>query len=159
MKFNLDEYIGKKYGKLTIVADGGRDSHRRQLVVCKCDCGKEHVAMLTNIKRGNTKTCGCSAIEYREEDLIGKTFNRLTVIKEVERDKNNQRRLLCKCQCGKEKIITLYSVTNSVIKSCGCLTADSATTHGLTKEYRRLVSIWNKMGCKTRTLERQRLFY
>ena len=41
----------------------------------------------------------------KKNDLVGKTFGRLTVIKEVERNNRGERCFLCKCNCGNEKII------------------------------------------------------
>lgn len=52
-------------------------------------------------------------------DLTGRKFGRLTVIKYA--DSNNQgRRWLCKCDCGKEKIIHAKNLRRGV-RSCGCL--------------------------------------
>lgn len=54
-------------------------------------------------------------------DLIGKKFGKLTIIKRVENDKNNRTQYLCKCDCGKEKIIRGSSITSGNTRSCGCL--------------------------------------
>lgn len=35
--------------------------------------------------------------------------------------------VLCKCSCGKEKIIVKSSITSGRIKSCGCLRQEKAT--------------------------------
>lgn len=48
-------------------------------------------------------------------DLTGKTFNNLTVIKELG---NN--RILCRCICGSEKEYDKYKVKTGLTKSCGC---------------------------------------
>lgn len=68
----------------------------------------------------------------------GQKFGRLTIIKEaytktVERkvfrkrnnfytiEKQNLEYYLCKCDCGKEKIVFKGSLTQGLIRSCGCL--------------------------------------
>lgn len=38
-------------------------------------------------------------------DLLGKKFNRLTVIARAENDKQGKARWLCQCDCGNVKII------------------------------------------------------
>lgn len=152
-----DKEIGKKYGNLTIIEKTGMDKNYHVLVKAKCDCGNEIVTSWDNIKREHTVSCGCVAIKYKEDDLIGKTFNRLTVIKEVERGNFNRRKFLCKCSCGKETVIDLQSLITGHIKSCGCLTIESATTHGLTKEYRRLSDTWKNM--KSRCYDPENEFY
>ena len=54
------------------------------------------------------------------ENLTGKSFGRLIVIKRVNNKGNNQF-YLCKCDCGKEKIIQKYSLIYGKTRSCGCL--------------------------------------
>src|SRR5699024_10390857 len=53
------------------------------------------------------------------DGCIGKTFNSLTVVKEVER--KNVRRFLCRCECGTEKVYNGIDVLRGHTKSCGCL--------------------------------------
>lgn len=54
--------VNQKFGQLTVVAL----SHRAQVPGgtklfwrCVCDCGAETVVAASNLKRGNTKSCGC----------------------------------------------------------------------------------------------------
>ena len=69
---------------------------------------------------------------------IEKTYNRFTVIKEVEHKQHpngrKSRMILCKCECGKEKIVNLYDLRNGSSKSCGCLSKEITSkirkTHG-----------------------------
>lgn len=66
-------------------------------------------------------------------DLIGKKFNKLTVIKfdrvEHRRDDKGKNRdkgyWLCKCECGKEVSIARNDLITGKIKSCGCLYKDN----------------------------------
>jgi hypothetical protein len=66
-------------------------------------------------------------------NLIGKKFNRLTVIRKAERRGHNSR-YICLCDCGKEVTIHTSNLTNNHSKSCGCfrkeLAADNHRTHG-----------------------------
>jgi len=54
-------------------------------------------------------------------DLTGKKFGRLTVIEKVGSDKYKNITWLCKCECGKEKVISGPKLRNGNTKSCGCL--------------------------------------
>ncbi|MBR6551974.1 MAG: hypothetical protein IKT89_03940 [Clostridia bacterium] len=60
-------------------------------------------------------------------NLIGKIFGELTVIKRVENDKNNRTQWLCKCSCGREKIIRGSSLTSGNSKTCGCQSGKKKT--------------------------------
>jgi hypothetical protein len=54
-------------------------------------------------------------------DLIGRIFERLTVIKYIDKNKYGQSLWLCKCSCGNNKIIVGNSLLKGNTKSCGCL--------------------------------------
>ena len=60
-------------------------------------------------------------------DLTGKKFGRLTVIKRAESDKENRVQYLCECECGNIKIIRGSSLTSGNTKSCGCITGRKKT--------------------------------
>lgn len=57
-KQKVEDFIGKKYNRLTVIGDGGV-IRMATAVVCKCDCGKEVTCVLYSIKSGSTKSCGC----------------------------------------------------------------------------------------------------
>lgn len=52
-------------------------------------------------------------------DLTGKRFGKLIVIKK-EKPKNKHTMWLCKCDCGKEKIVGASELKRGTTKSCGC---------------------------------------
>ena len=49
-------------------------------------------------------------------DLTGRKFNMLTVVQELGGNK-----VLCKCDCGNEKVINKDNVKSGKVMSCGCL--------------------------------------
>lgn len=55
----------------------------------------------------------------KKQNLIGKKFGKLTVIKESE-NKGKNIAWICKCDCGKEKTVLAYNLTAGKSKSCGC---------------------------------------
>lgn len=81
-------------------------------------------------------------------DLTGARFGRLTVIEKAGVARQGQRGSrslwLCRCDCGKEKIIVRNSLVTGNTKSCGCLEAETKKTmhlkHGMAKT--RLWNIW-----------------
>lgn len=82
--------------------------------------------------------------------LVGRTFNRLTVIEQAPSGIDKQRRWKCLCECGGETTVASRDLTTGHSKSCGCLkkelTAQRRTIHGGkgTRPYR----IW--LGMKAR---------
>lgn len=85
------------------------------------------------------------------KDLTGKTFGRLTVVRRVGTDRNKKPLWLCKCSCGKEKLVISQSLINGVTKSCGCLQREhnenGNTKHG--HRNTRLYKIWIGMFQRT----------
>ena len=49
------DYIGRKFGRLTIIKNTNIVGH----VECLCDCGNRKTILLASIKSGHTKSCGC----------------------------------------------------------------------------------------------------
>ena len=50
----------ERYGKLIVVKEI-EPLHNKKVrrFICICDCGNEKVVMLSNLKNGSTKSCGC----------------------------------------------------------------------------------------------------
>lgn len=80
------------------------------------------------------------------KDLTGQRFGRLVVIAIADRV-DGQRRWLCRCDCGVEKLAVGDRLRGGILRSCGCSRALALITHGhcrtgrVTKEYR----IWCAM--------------
>jgi len=55
--------IGRKYSRLTVVGEGGSDKRKEKFWVCQCECGKETTVLGSNLRTGNTKSCGCWDLE------------------------------------------------------------------------------------------------
>ncbi len=62
----------------------------------------------------------------RPLELTGQVFGRLTVIRRAEKPPLAPALTfwLCRCQCGKEKVISGHSLRNKYTRSCGCLLGD-----------------------------------
>ena len=79
--------------------------------------------------------------------IIGKTFNKLTVLKQVENAKSGHSRYLCVCECGNTAVVYKCNLIRDHTKSCGCDRVRTAkqlfTTHGQTGT--RLHRIWVEM--------------
>jgi len=63
----LHDYTGKRFGRLVALEHVSSSPTRWR---CACDCGREALVTMQNLKEGNTISCGC----YREEQR--KTYAR-----------------------------------------------------------------------------------
>ena len=55
----------------------------------------------------------------RDEDISGKVFHNLTAISKISGGLVPA--WLCRCSCGKETTVSVYSLVRNQVKSCGCL--------------------------------------
>jgi len=64
---------GKRFGRLVAMhrVESSKDGHARWL--CKCDCGKESIVMLSSMVSGNTQSCGCALTEALTKHNQSKT--------------------------------------------------------------------------------------
>lgn len=71
------DLTGEKYGRLTVIKLHGIENYRSYWL-CKCDCGEEKVICGASLYGGNSRSCGCYALEIRRKLLPGESgFNRL----------------------------------------------------------------------------------
>lgn len=77
-----------------------------------------------------------------KKDEIGKTYNRLTILKEVERhvypSGDTRRKFLAQCSCGSPpKTYLISELRSGNTKSCGCWNLENLRSHGMheTRQY------------------------
>lgn len=77
----------------------------------------------------------------------GEKYGRLTIEREVDAIKGSIRKFLCKCRCGKKKIIRLADIRSGHTQSCGCLNSELLVKRNWKHGYvgTRLYVIWEKM--------------
>lgn len=89
------------------------------------------------------------------KNISGLRYGRLIAVSPAGKNKYNHALWLFRCDCGKEKVINIYSVTSGKTRSCGCLSDEerrkkgvraNRTTHGMHGS--RLHRIWKR--AKTR---------
>jgi len=67
------------------------------------------------------------------EDLSGRTYGRLLVLRRAHNDKSHNTMWLCRCECGTEKINQAGCLKSAAVISCGCAKRNQWQTHGLSK--------------------------
>ena len=92
----MDGNIGQRFGRLVVVSEAepviDNQGYRVRRYTCLCDCGNTKIIRLSNLRRGQTKSCGCLARErfiYLAQhrpltDLVGRKYGKLTVVSELE---------------------------------------------------------------------------
>lgn len=146
------DLTGQRFGKLLVLSKAeslkDKSGATRAMWKCECDCGNEVTVRAELLTKGKTKSCGCLKHECTPKDnLIGKTFGRLTVIELLGRNSISKIVWLCKCECGNEIFVVGSELKNGHTKSCGCLrkavTKERKTIHGLS--HHKIRQVWRNM--------------
>ena len=88
------------------------------------------------------------------QSLIGRKFNKLTIISQEE-SIGYSKRWLCRCDCGQEKIVYQGALVAGATKSCGCYNKEQSKkrfsrgwSNILTKEFLQKEHICNKKSLR-----------
>lgn len=136
-----------KFGNLLVLRDSKQRKFGKILWECLCDCGNICIVNATYLKNGDTKSCGCLQEKLYDNmrlSLVGKKFNRWTILEELP--ERQQRGVLVKaqCECGTISIVKGSHIKGGHSKSCGCLRKENmkrlpkgeAAFNGLVADYK-----------------------
>lgn len=63
MKARHIDLTGRRFGRVTALEFAGTNDSGNAVWRCECACGKQFMALASNLQLGKTKSCGC----YRSE--------------------------------------------------------------------------------------------
>ena len=66
------ELIGKKFGRLTVVSEYGRNKAMNVVWLCSCDCGNCTTVTTALLNTGNTRSCGCLQKDFYKNNTMEK---------------------------------------------------------------------------------------
>jgi hypothetical protein len=141
------DLTGKTFGKLEVLSESDKISGHAKFWKCKCLCGV--ILDVDGHRLVHGKTVCCKKCNY--EDLTGKQFTRLFVVKRSDKKERGYTLWECKCNCSLGNIVYVptFKLKQGLKKSCGCMreewihSGNIARSHGLSKtiEFR----LWNSM--------------
>lgn len=137
------DLTGRTFGRLTAVksVEGQRS---KAVWECLCACGKIKRVSYHSLTQGRTKSCGCSRGLSNAKDLTGLSFGKLIAIERTNEKKRSGFVWRCRCECGKEAMVSSNSLLSGNARSCGCLleAAKRKAYHDIAeKRFGRLVAI------------------
>lgn len=150
-KLNVEEVIGRIYGRLTVVGldriepriiqTTGKQNGWNYYLVCECECGNTCVVSYTDLRRKHTVSCGCYKREQttkRNKEMFSTAngesvgqYNGYTDNLEIERKDNNQGYSPTNCRWAsrkeqmrntrRSKLITYNGETKTLSEWCEIL--------------------------------------
>jgi hypothetical protein len=136
-KKNRINLKGKTFG-LLMVLDEFLAKKGNTYWKCRCKCGKERWVHYGALVEGRSKSCGSCEFRLKppKNNLKGKRQGRLFITGNWRRPKKPPViEWECECDCGRKGIWLPTARLRGLVKSCGCLTKESAakTQHTLAK--------------------------
>lgn len=122
------DMIGKRFKSLTVIAldeeknnkikEDKKNGLRKSVqtyYICRCDCGNILSLMKPKIQR--RKEFGCVNCKHKDfTTYINEKINHWTILNFIK----DERKFLCKCDCGTIKTVNPYNIINNQSKDCGC---------------------------------------
>lgn len=69
--------IGEKFNRLTVLGDApARHGNQNRRVIARCECGETRDYVLSEVRLGKTKSCGCYKVDSRANVTHGHTVGR-----------------------------------------------------------------------------------
>lgn len=155
----MEKYVdlsNQRFGKLLAikkvpphVTKGGRYVTMWE---CKCDCGNVVSVSSQKLRNGHTTSCGCNKKNNkggRFDDLTGKRFGKITVIRYLREEERERKRKcwLCRCDCGTIKQFSADKLKSGSTTSCGCAKTEKIRKANRKYEHtnKRLYSVYSAM--------------
>ena len=131
--------IGDKYGRLVVKKAMPRRQNWAKYWMCQCDCGNTKTIGQSELRNGDTKSCGCLRSKITSKRCLkietGNRYGRLLVIGPAFKAKNGRYRWACLCDCGNVTRTTGFCLRGGNARSCGCL-AKEKSRQGANKKAR-----------------------
>lgn len=113
------DVTGRRFGRWVVLKEIERQNGFRYCL-CRCDCGRETPVRVASLLDGNSTACGCNNGAARM-DLAGRRFDHWLVMERApDAEQQSVAQWLCRCDCGKARIVRQSALINGTSKSCGC---------------------------------------
>lgn len=66
----MENLVGRKFGALTVLQHLPHGKYEAPRVLCECECGNTKAVMVSNLKRGYTRSCGCGIYQPNAKFVI-----------------------------------------------------------------------------------------
>ena len=111
------DLVGQRFGQLVVLRRGPNTRQGSARWVGQCACGKETLTQTGLLQRGKVTSCiGCA----RRCDFSGQRFGQLVVLRPAAPNSLGKSRYVCRCDCGKDVIVSGNYLQQGDTQSCGC---------------------------------------
>lgn len=126
LKAQYKDILGQRFGRLTVIEKTEKRIDRNIVWRCRCDCGTEIEVKSSSLRSGHTQSCGClqkdRTKEASQKDITNSRFGLLVALEPTD-SRNAAGAIIwrCKCDCGKEVMVSSTALRSLHTLSCGCM--------------------------------------
>ena len=157
-------YLGKRFGKLTILNIFYKNNKGLAYAECICDCGNNYNAKINYITKYRSPNCGCTqklSLKDRQEktlkDYLNTTINNVYIknIKFIRNNRSGEHTPIaqCICYCGKEFVTNLRFLKTGSTLSCGCYSTKKLSENNSKRAADKRTDIIGKVFNKLTAIE------
>lgn len=138
----------EKYNRYTYIGRARKEN--RLYYELQCECGKRVLKKdLEAVKKGRATQCNDCRLRATDFIKIGSTWGSWNVLEERNRTTWGERSYLCRCKCGKEKIVRKFDLYKGKSIQChGCAISKRNITHNGSKSPTYQIWAGIKLRCK-----------
>lgn len=129
------DYVGKTFGRWTVVARGANTDNGMTTWDCVCECGTTRNVQHSALYAGASKSCGClqkqESSKRNIKDITGKTYGRLTVLSKAKTSSSRKVLWNCQCECTNTCVAWGSDLRLGKQTSCGCFLREVVATRNL----------------------------
>ena len=70
-------------------------------------------------------------VVIKRDEMLGKKFGRLVVVRKAGKTKGRKYQYLCQCDCGKTSVVRIDYLRSGHTQSCGCIGIETKQSNGL----------------------------
>lgn len=107
------------FGMLTVISLAPEQTGKNRKWLCRCACGNEVAVYGFSLKRGTSRSCGCSHHAFDVKSLLNKRFDKVLVLSRAA-NQGKHVRFNCRCDCGTEVLIYRKRLLRESRIHCGC---------------------------------------
>jgi len=153
-KRKFEDLTNRRFGRWSVISFAGFSRSNSRMWTCRCDCGTVRNVLGQSLRSGKSSGCRKHPKPKLLKDITGRKFGMYFVISRAGKTARNKSLWLCKCDCGKERIVDQSNLVSGNSTSCGHSKVEQAkinfTVHGHTKDhgttstYRSWQAMWTR---------------
>jgi len=118
MKSGAD-ITGQTFGRWTVLREVPHEPRGKRRWLCRCTCGLEAEVRIDHLRSGTSASCGRRHLEGQRIGALEVLYPAPNVPSQSRYHVKGHTAWVCRCDCGREVVMTTEALTRSATPDCG----------------------------------------